>query len=91
MPCLPLPPIPLALLRYPTATLLPDGRVLIMGGTVTPGGQDGNRDWELLNPTAMATTAYPLNKQYLRDTKKVGPARFQLLCAGILFHIRNLQ
>ncbi len=82
MPCLPLPPLPLAFPRYPTATLLPDGRVLIMGGTVGVGaGTPGNKDWELLDPNTFTTTVYPLLDTYLQQTKRVRGAR-GLVSAG---------
>lgn len=57
---------------YPTATLLPDGQVAIMGGTQGVGaGTAQNREWELYNPATQRTMSYPLWPAYQTAVRQV--------------------
>ncbi|EFJ52053.1 hypothetical protein VOLCADRAFT_87199 [Volvox carteri f. nagariensis] len=71
---------------YPSATLLPDGKVLIMGGTQGVGaGTASNPFWEMYNPQDNSLTPYPMRTAYLESAVQVYyPFNF-VLPSGHLF------
>lgn len=58
--------------RYPSATLLPNGKVLIMGGTQGVGaGTANNPFWEMYEPLTNSLTPYPMSVSYLEAAQQV--------------------
>ncbi|GIL93152.1 hypothetical protein Vretimale_19388 [Volvox reticuliferus] len=71
---------------YPTPTLLPDGRVLIMGGTQGVGaGTANNPFWELYDPTTASITPYAMRPTYLDQSEQIYYPFNYVLPEGLLF------
>ncbi|GLC33481.1 hypothetical protein PLESTB_000079600 [Pleodorina starrii] len=71
---------------YPSATLLPDGKVLIMGGTQGVGaGTANNPFWELYNPRDNSLEQYAMRTAYLQSAAQVYYPFNYLLPSGLLF------
>ncbi|GLI65892.1 hypothetical protein VaNZ11_009535, partial [Volvox africanus] len=71
---------------YPTPTLLPDGRVLIMGGTQGVGaGTSNNPFWEMYDPTTTRITPYAMRPMYLDQSEQIYYPFNYVLPEGLLF------
>ncbi|GLI65893.1 hypothetical protein VaNZ11_009537, partial [Volvox africanus] len=71
---------------YPTPTLLPDGRVLIMGGTQGVGaGTSNNPFWEMYDPTTTRITPYAMRPMYLEQSEQIYYPFNYVLPEGLLF------
>ncbi|KAG2486427.1 hypothetical protein HYH03_014874 [Edaphochlamys debaryana] len=71
---------------YPSATLLPDGRVLIMGGTQGVGaGTANNPFWELYNPRTNAIDAFAMRPGFLDASNQIYYPFNYVLPSGHMF------
>ncbi|EFJ41190.1 hypothetical protein VOLCADRAFT_98848 [Volvox carteri f. nagariensis] len=71
---------------YPTPTLLPDGRVLIMGGTQGVGaGTANNPFWEMYDPATSNVTPYAMRPLYLDQATQIYYPFNYVLPEGFLF------
>ncbi|KAG2445014.1 hypothetical protein HYH02_008883 [Chlamydomonas schloesseri] len=71
---------------YPSATLLPDGNVLIMGGTQGVGaGTANNPFWEMYYPQLQTTRAFAMRPNYLDSAEQVYYPFNYVLPSGLLF------
>ncbi|EFJ41188.1 hypothetical protein VOLCADRAFT_98845 [Volvox carteri f. nagariensis] len=71
---------------YPTPTLLPDGRVLIMGGTQGVGaGTANNPFWEMYDPATSNVTPYAMRPLYLDQSTQIYYPFNYVLPEGFLF------
>lgn len=63
--------------RFPTATLTPEGNVLVLGGTTNVGaGSSPNANWELINPDTWTSRAYNVSRFFISSSgDKVRPQR----------------
>ncbi|KAG2430907.1 hypothetical protein HXX76_009880 [Chlamydomonas incerta] len=71
---------------YPSATLLPDGNVLVMGGTQGVGaGTANNPFWEMYYPQSQTTRPFAMKPNYLDSAEQVYYPFNYLLPSGLLF------
>ncbi|GIL58080.1 hypothetical protein Vafri_13205 [Volvox africanus] len=71
---------------YPTTTLLPSGKVLIMGGTQGVGaGTANNQFWELYDHSSHRLTPYAMRSAYLDSAQQVYYPFNYVLPSGLLF------
>ncbi|PNH03962.1 Galactose oxidase, partial [Tetrabaena socialis] len=71
---------------YPTPTLLPSGKVLIMGGTQGVGaGTANNPFWEMYDPTTTSLIPYAMHPGYLDQAEQVYYPFNYVLPSGLVF------
>ncbi|KAG2431875.1 hypothetical protein HXX76_009368 [Chlamydomonas incerta] len=71
---------------YPTPTLLPSGKVMIMGGTQGVGaGTANNPFWELYDPPTNGLTQFGMNPYYLDKSEQIYYPFNYVLPSGYMF------
>ncbi|KAG2454376.1 hypothetical protein HYH02_001399 [Chlamydomonas schloesseri] len=71
---------------YPTPTLLPSGKVMIMGGTQGVGaGTANNPFWELYDPPTNTLTQFGMNPYYLDKSEQIYYPFNYVLPSGYMF------